>query len=75
MADTQFNMPSTIDVLLGADVIEEIMLDNRIKDNGVYLRESIIGWIVSGPVKTTTADIEVNHFSSLVKRHRQLIPL
>ena len=63
MADPQFNVPSTIDVLLGADVIEEIMLDNRIKDYGVYLRESIFGWIVSGHVKTTTADFEVNYFS------------
>ena len=63
IADPQFNVPSTIDVLLGADVIEEVMLDNRIKDNGVYLRESIFGWIVSGPVKTTTADFEVNYFS------------
>ena len=63
MADPQFNVPSTIDVLLGADVIAEVMLDNRIKDNGVYLRESIFGWIVSGPVKTTTTDFEVNYFS------------
>ena len=39
MADPQFNVPSTIDVLLEADVIEEVMLDNRNKDNGVYLRE------------------------------------
>ena len=62
MADPQINVPSAIDVLLGADVIEEVMLDNRIKDNGVYLRESIFGWIVSSPVKTTTADFEVNYF-------------
>ena len=61
MADPQFNVPSTIDVLLGADVVEEVMLDNRIKDNGVYLRQSIFGSIVSGPIKTTTA--EVNYFS------------
>ena len=39
MADPQFNVPSTIDVMLVADVIEEVMLDNRIKDNSVYLQE------------------------------------
>ena len=63
MADPKLNVPSTIDVLLGADVIEEVMLDNRIKENGVYQRESLFGWIVSSPVKTTTADLEVNYFS------------
>ena len=63
MADPQFNVPTTIDVLLAADVIEEVMLDNRIKENGVYQRESLIGWIVSSPVKTTTADFEINYFS------------
>ena len=41
MADPHFNVHSTIDVLVGGDVIEEGMLDSRIKDNGVYLRESI----------------------------------
>ena len=67
MADPQFNLPSTFDVLLGADLIEEVILDNRIKDNGVYLRESIICWFVSGPVETMTADFEVNYFSCHVK--------
>ena len=59
----QFYVPSTIGVLLGAELIEEVMSDNRIKDNGDYLRDSIFGWIVSSPVKTTTADFEVNFFS------------
>ena len=54
--DTQFNVASTVDVLLRA-------LHNRNKDNGFYMRESIFGWIVSGSVKTTTADCEVNFFS------------
>ena len=63
MADPEFNVPSTNNVLLGADVIEEVMFENRIKHNGVYLPESIFGWIVSGPVKTTTAGFEVNYFS------------
>ena len=36
VAEAQFNVPSTIDVLLGADAIEEVMLDNRIRDKGGY---------------------------------------
>ena len=66
MVDPKFNVLSTIYVLLRADVIEEVFFDNRIKDNGVYLQESIFGWIVSGPVKTTTADFQVNYFSGHV---------
>ena len=54
-ADPQFHLPSTIDVLL-VDVIEVIRLDNR-TDNGVYPQVSKFGWIVSGHVKTTKADI------------------
>ena len=36
LADPQFNVPGKFDILLGADVIEEVMLDNRIKDNGLH---------------------------------------
>ena len=51
LADPTFNVPGKIDILLGAEVLEEVMLDNRIKDNGVVIRESLFGWIVSGPVQ------------------------
>ena len=51
LAYPTFNVPGKIDILLGADVLEEVMLDNRIKDNGVVIRESLFGWIVSGPVQ------------------------
>ena len=45
LADPSFNIPSKVDVLLGADVVEEILLENKIKDNGLYLRDSILGWV------------------------------
>ena len=32
------------------------MLDNRIKDNGVVIRESLFGWIVSGPVQKSESE-------------------
>ena len=38
LADPQFNVPGKIDILLGADVIEDVMLDNRIKDNGLHIK-------------------------------------
>ena len=43
LADLSFNVPGKIDIFLGADVNEEVMLDNRINDNGVVIRESLFG--------------------------------
>ena len=51
LADLTFNVPGKIDISLGADVLEEVVLDNRIKDNDVVIRESLFGWVVSGPVQ------------------------
>ena len=56
LADPTFNVPGKIDILLGADVLEEVMLDNRIKDNGVVIRESLFGGIVSGPVQKSESE-------------------
>ena len=56
LADLSFNVPGKIDILLGADVIEEVMLDNRINDNGVVIRESLFGWIFSGPVQKSESE-------------------
>ena len=51
LADATFKVPGKIHILHGADVLEEVMLDNRIKDNGVVIRECLLGWIVTGPVQ------------------------
>ena len=56
LADPTFKVPGKIDILLGADVLEEVMLDNRIKGNGVVIRESLFGWIVSGPVQKSESE-------------------
>ena len=39
LADSTFNVPGEIDIFLGADVLEDLMSDNRIKDNGVVVHE------------------------------------
>ena len=56
LADPTFNVPCKTDILLGADVLEEVMLDNRNKDNGVVIRESLFAWIVSGPVQKSESE-------------------
>ena len=40
--DPHFNTPGKIHILLGADFLEDLLLDNEIKENGLVLRESFI---------------------------------
>ena len=63
LADPSFNIPSKVDVLLGADVVEDILLEKKIKDNGLHLRESILGWVVSGPIATPDANCISTHLA------------
>ena len=57
LADPTFNVPNKVDLLLGADVIEDILLDNKIKDNGLCIRDSVFGWVVSGPVYSSVTTL------------------
>ena len=62
LADPTFNTPGKIDVLLGADVLEDVMMESKIKENGLSIRDSVFGWVVSGPVKQTQeASITTHH--------------
>ena len=60
LADPTFNTPSGIDMLIGAELYETIMLDARIKkNNNVTYRDSLFGWVVIGgspsvPIQTFT---------------------
>ena len=65
LADPTFNTPGKIDVLLGADVLEDVMMENKIKDNGLSVRDSIFGWVVSGPVKQTSESTLTSHHASI----------
>ena len=65
LADPTFNVPGKIDILLGADVLEDIFLENRIKDNGVVIRESLLGWVVSGPVKEVSNPLDYSISSNV----------
>ena len=51
LADPHFNSPGRIDILLGADVLEDVMKERKLKENGLHIRNSIFGWIISGPVQ------------------------
>ena len=58
------NVPNKVDLLLGADVIEDILLDNKMKDNGFGIRDSIFGWVVSGSVYSTGSNNVVSHMTT-----------
>ena len=48
LADPNFNIPSQIDLLLGADIYDHIVLEAKIQQDSVFFRETTFGWIVSG---------------------------
>ncbi|KAL0859308.1 hypothetical protein ABMA27_011110 [Loxostege sticticalis] len=60
MADPSFNIPSEIDILLGAELFWEVIQSNHINlgKNLPKLCESKFGWLISGSVPTTT---KLNH--------------
>ena len=61
LADPIFNVPYKVDLLLGADVIEDILLDNKTKDSGLCIRDSVFGWVVLGPVYSSVSNNVVSH--------------
>ncbi|XP_050547126.1 uncharacterized protein LOC126908854 [Daktulosphaira vitifoliae] len=58
LADPSFNVPSKIDILLGAEVFFEALKTGQIKplENGPLIKETVFGWIVAGsvPVRNST---------------------
>ena len=47
-ADENFHQPGPVQLLLGADVYEDLFLDERRKAHGLHYRKSIFGWVVTG---------------------------
>ncbi|GFR23622.1 integrase catalytic domain-containing protein [Trichonephila clavata] len=65
LADINCLQPSSIDILLGADVFGEIMLNRHLNVPGHSLTamETIFGWIVLGKTKLSCQRIISNHAS------------
>ena len=64
LADPTFNVPYMVDLSLGADVIEDLLLGNKIKDNGLCIPDSVIDWVVSGPVCSSGSNKVVSHLTT-----------
>ncbi|GFQ64512.1 integrase catalytic domain-containing protein [Trichonephila clavata] len=65
LADINCLQPSSIDILLGADVFGEIMLNRHLNVPGHSLTatETIFGWVVLGKTKLSCQRIISNHAS------------
>ena len=49
LADPEFMESRQIDLILGSDVYEHVVLDGKLQeDNRLHLRNTIFGWVVSG---------------------------
>ena len=52
LADSSFNVPAPVDVLLGAEIFYELLRPGQIKvrNSGVLLQDTVFGYVVSGSV-------------------------
>lgn len=50
LADPGYATPSKIDILLGAEVYSEILLDGIIRHNKILAQNTTLGWVLSGRV-------------------------
>lgn len=58
LADSTFDVPSCIDILIGAEKFWELLDGNRIRlSTGPYLQNSKLGWLLSGPIYTRNLHI------------------
>ena len=48
LADENVHQPGPVQLLLGANVYEDLFLDERRKAHGLHYRKSIFGWVVTG---------------------------
>lgn len=75
LADTRFNCPAPVDVLIGADLFWDIISHERLGmgHNQPYVQNSKLGWLVVGPVKSPSNKICCNFnrkISNTLKRSR-----
>ncbi|XP_073956541.1 uncharacterized protein [Choristoneura fumiferana] len=81
LADPSFNIPNKIDMLLGADVYGQILMDGMIKglSGTPTAQKTTLGWILSGPINmngSLSQNVSVNHVhvneNDLLKRFWEL---
>lgn len=72
LADPFFNEPQDVEILLGADVYGSIFIDGVIQtQQGITARQTIFGWVLSGPIIEPTRSLNFNAKISLCS-HKNL---
>ncbi|XP_045540617.1 uncharacterized protein LOC106708519 [Papilio machaon] len=71
LADPSFNVPNKIDLLLGAEVYSQILLEGIVKDpsSRVVAQNTRLGWILSGQLKTISHSETFNNCHNIVSLH------
>ncbi|XP_055590363.1 uncharacterized protein LOC129742486 [Uranotaenia lowii] len=76
LADPQFNVPATIDMIIGGECYHEFHTGVRhsLGDNYPFLVDTLFGWTVSGKVDSSSTTAPRACFLSTVDRTRETIP-
>ena len=68
MADPEFYKAGPIDIVLGAEVVEQFMLERKIRmTKSLHLRDSNFGWVVIGSISssnTPSNTLQIFHVES-----------
>lgn len=69
LADPEFNKSAPVDMLLGADVYAELLLDGVLKadNNCPIAQQTNLGWILCGNVKTYNCMVTLNELEAITK--------
>ncbi|XP_053687143.1 uncharacterized protein LOC128736679 [Sabethes cyaneus] len=79
LADPRFYEPSRVDMLVGAEAFYDILLAGKVKmtENLPTLQESLLGWLVSGPVASSavTPAVRSYHVTSVRDADKELVSI
>lgn len=69
LADPHFNISGPIDLLLGADIYSELILNGVIRSGNSYpvAQQTRVGWILCGNVKTFNCFVTLNEFENMAR--------
>lgn len=67
LADPQFNVSMNVDVLLGADVYSDILLEGLIRTNSssIIAQQTQFGWVVCGKYKSFYCNVVINNLQDM----------
>ena len=74
LADSQFDKPGKIEVLLGQNIWRHLFMDGRVKGSNPTdpeAWETVFGWTVLGNYSSSTSQQTINHLTASVESNRE----